>query len=122
MIDIKCLDSSAWLSYYFGENKIIKEIVESGNLLITSSLSLFEVKKRLLSLKKEPKQLLDFIKQRSQIVPVNIIIAENAADIAIQKKLGAMDSLIYATNSIHNAELIKGDNDFRGLEKVKIIS
>ncbi len=122
MIDIKCLDSSAWLSYYFGENKIIKEIVESGNLLITSSLSLFEVKKRLLSLKKEPKPLLDFIKQRSQIVPVNIIIAENAADIAILKKLGAMDSLIYATNSTHNAELITGDNDFRGLEKVKIIS
>ena len=122
MTAIKCVDSSAWLSYYFAENRIIREIVEQGNLLITSSLSLFEIKKRLLSLKKEPKKFLDFIKQRSQIVLVTATIAESAADFAIKKKLGAMDSLIFTTSHFHNAELITGDNDFRGLENVKIIS
>ncbi len=122
MTDIKCFDSSAWLSYYFGESEEVKEIIEGAVLLITSSLSLFEIKKRLFSLKKEPKPLLDFIKQRSQIVVVTITIAESAAEIAVKNKLGAIDSLIYMTSRVHNAELITGDNDFRDLEKVKIIS
>lgn len=119
--DIKCLDSSAWLAYYFGENNDVKQIIEEGSLVITSSLSLFEIKKRLATLKKDFELFIDFVKKRSVIVAPGILIAEKAADIAFDKKLGAVDSLIYATSLISNAELITGDNDFRNLEKVKIV-
>lgn len=122
MTDIKCLDSSAWLAYYFGTSEEIKPIIEKEGLLITSALSLFEVKKRLLVLKQDPKVLLDFIKERSGIIIPDMEITEKAAEISVEKKLGAMDALIYATAQLKNAELITGDNDFRGLEKVRIIS
>ncbi len=120
--DIKCLDSSAWLAYYFGQNLLVKELVDGGALIITSSLSLFEIKKRLITLKKDFQLLLNFIKERSELVTPTAEIAESAADFALQKKLGAMDALIYATSQAHNAELITGDNDFRNLEKVIVIS
>ena len=119
---IICLDSSAWLAYYFAENNEVKEIVDGSVLVMTSSLCLFEVKKRLLILKKDFKVLLDFIKQRGEIVFPDVVIVERAAEFAVEKKLGAMDALIYATSVGCRAKLISGDNDFRGLEGVRIIS
>lgn len=121
MIDIKCIDSSAWLSYYFGQSEIMKEIIDGEELLITSSLCLFEIKKKLLLLKKDSETFLQFIKERSVIIVPNTEIAEKAADIALEKRLGAMDALIYATTQMQNAELITADNDFRGLEKIRMI-
>ena len=122
MTDIKCLDSSAWLAYYFGKIEEIKPIIEKEGLLITSTLCIFEVKKKILLLKQDPKIILDFIKERSGIIIPDLEIVEKAASIAVEKKLGAMDALIYATAQAKKAELITADNDFRGLEKVKIIS
>ena len=122
MIDIKCLDSSVWLAYYFAENLDVKEIIDGSTLLITSSLCLFEVKKRLLVLKKDPQLLMNFIKQRSEIIVPDNIIAEKAAEIAIEKKLSTIDALLYTTSVLHKAEFITGDNDFRSLDRVRIVS
>ena len=122
MTDIRCLDSSAWLLYYFGLNTEVKSIVDSGGLILTSSLSLFEIKKKLLVLKNDPKLFLLLMKQRSIIITPTIEISEKAAEISIEKKLGAIDALIYTTSYFNNAELVTGDNDFRNLEKVKIIN
>ncbi len=121
MTDIKCLDSSAWLAYHFATSSEIKEIIDKEGLIITSSLCLFEIKKKLLLLKQDWQQFLKFVKERSGVIIPEIEIAENAAQLAVDKKLGAMDALIYATAHIKNAELITGDNDFRGLENVRII-
>lgn len=118
---IKCLDTSAWLTYYFGENTFVKEIIESDDFLITSVLSLFEIKKKLLSIQKEPIEFLNFIKQRSEIIFLDITLVEKGAEISFEKKLGAIDSLIYATAINKRAELITGDNDFRGLDGATII-
>ena len=122
MTDIKCLDSSAWLAYYFGKIEEIKPIIEKEGLLITSTLCIFEVKKKILWLKQDPKIILDFIKERSGSIIPDLEIVEKAASIAVEKKLGEMDALVYATAQAKKAELITADNDFRGLEKVKIIS
>lgn len=121
MTDIKCLDSSAWLSYYFKQSFEVKEIIEKGDLILVSSLALFEVKKRLISLKKDPAPLLILIKERCVVIMPTIKICEKAAEISIEKNLAAIDSLIYTTSNLHDCELITGDNDFRGLDKVKII-
>jgi len=124
MTDIKliCLDSSAWLSYFFQESFEVKGIIEGEDVLMTSSISLFEVKKRLLILKKDPEHALKLIKQRSNILVPGFIIAETAADLSLKHHLAAVDALIYASCRLSGAELITGDNDFRGLEKVRIIS
>lgn len=116
------MDSSAWLAYYFAGSIEAKEIVEGESTLITSTLSLFEIKKRLLSLHKNPQEFLEFIKQRSGLIVPDIEIVEKAAALAIEKKLAAMDALLYTTSVLHKAEFITGDNDFRGLEQVRIIS
>ena len=121
MTDIKCIDSSAWLAYYLGSSLEIKEIIDKESLLITSSLCLFEIKKKLLTIKSDAEKFLSFIKERSIIIVPDIDIVEKAADIAVAKKLGAMDAIIYTTACAKDAELITGDNDFRALEHVKII-
>jgi len=119
---IKCLDSSAWLSYYFGDSLFVKELVETGDcLIVTSSLTLFEIKKKLLKLKKETGPFLYLVKQRGTIIVPAIVIAEHAAQCAVENNLGAMDALIYASARLTFAELITRDNDFRGLEGVQVI-
>lgn len=119
--DIKFLDSSVWLSYYFAQSQQAKNIIEGDRLVLTSALSLFEIKKRLMSLKKDFKELIDFIKKRSAICIPSVLIVEKAAELANEKKLGAMDAIIYASSLLSDAELITGDNDFRNLEKVEVI-
>ena len=44
----KILDSSAWLSYLFAENDEIKEVIDSNEMLYTSVISLFEIRRKLL--------------------------------------------------------------------------
>ena len=112
------MDSSAWLGYYFAEFSQVKDIVDGETILITSSLSLFEIKKKLLSLKKDPQVFLEFIKERSEIIETTIEITEKAAELAIQKKLAAMDALIYTTACMHDALLITADSDFAHCQNV----
>ena len=122
MTATKLLDTSVWLAYFFSSNKEAKKIIEGEiGLFLTSSLSLFEMKKKFLSLKKDSEKFLDFVKNRSTIIVLTAEIAEHAAEIALHRKLGAVDALIYATSIFSQAELVTADNDFRGLEKVKII-
>ena len=55
--DTKCIDSSAWLAYYFGESNKIKFAIENEEfLIITSCLAIFEIKKKLIKLKKDCKK------------------------------------------------------------------
>jgi len=122
VIGIKCLDSSAWLAYYFGDSLFVKELVEKGEYtIVTSSLTLFEIKKRLLKLKKDAHPFLSLVKQRGSIIVPATAIAERAAQLAVEKKLGAMDALIYASALATSSELITQDSDFCGLEGVQVI-
>lgn len=122
MTGIKCLDTSAWLAYYFAESAAVKEVVESNALIVTSALSIFEIKKKLLSLRKDVQELLQFISARSELIPLTVPLAEQAANIAVENRLGAMDALIYTTAQSRQAELVTGDNDFRGLPNVRLLT
>ena len=121
MTDSKLIDSSAWLSYFYAENTRIRDVMESDDMLLTSSLSLFEVKLKLLKDKKEQSLIqksLEIIKKRSLVIPMDTKIGEKAAEISIALKLSAIDSLIYTTSLTNNATLVTLDNDFRGLKDV----
>ncbi len=124
MTGSKFLDSSAWLAYFYAENNEIKSIVESSIILLTSSISLFEVKNKLIKDKTEDikaQNSINFIKERSLIIDVGAEIAEESVDIAKKHKLPVIDSLIYVSSLKNNSELITLDNDFSGLNNVKIL-
>ncbi len=118
------IDSSAWLSYFYGESKRAKNVVESTAVLFTSVLSLFEVKRKMLREKDPEKNIeaaMNYIKERSIIFDLNEALAERAADISIEKRLHTMDALIYAGAADANAVLLTCDSDFDGLKNVEII-
>lgn len=123
--EYKLLDSSAWLALFHEENLKVRDIVEDKIILFTSALSIFEIKKRLirLNLKEERvNEILDFVRKRSIIIELTDELAEKAVLVSTKYKLGAIDSLIYATASAVNALLVSGDKDFNGLPNTEIIS
>ncbi len=58
---------------------------------------------------------------RARVVPVDVSLALEAADIALAHRLAMADALIYATARHHGARLITGDADFEGLPEVVLI-
>ncbi len=119
------LDSSVWLSYFLAENDLSKEFIEEGkHLLMTSVLSIFEIKRKMLRKNvKEPKieESLKFIKTRSLLIELNEKICDKAVDISLRFNLHTIDSLIYCSAILNNATLITGDNHFEDLENTFIL-
>lgn len=122
MTDSKLIDSSMWIDYLF--NGKHSEIIDSSELLLLSALSIFEIKNKLKKSKVDDNKIersIEFIKKRSLVIEVNIEIAEKAVDFSIRNNLAIIDSLIYTTAILNKSELITLDNDFRGLDKVRVL-
>ena len=122
MTDSKILDSSVWLDYFLNNEQA--KLIESEEKIITSAISLFEIKRKLLreNYKKEQiKKIIHFIKQRGRISNINENLAEDAAEIALKKKLHMADAIIYATAQHHQAHLLTLDTDFKNLENVTVL-
>lgn len=122
MTESKLLDSSIWLGYII--NGDYKDVIEEG-MIFTSILSLFEIKKKMLQknyLVSDIAKAIDFIKKKSLMIYINEEISEEAAEISFKKNLGAVDALIYVSGIKNDSELITLDNDFKGLEKVRILN
>jgi predicted nucleic acid-binding protein len=120
--DSKLLDSSVWIEYLISNE--LSNLIESESHFALSSLSIFEIKKKFLKDKIEKekiKEIIKFVKNKSIIILPNSEISEKAAELSLQYNLGAIDALIYATSLVNNSELLTLDNDFRDLEKVKVL-
>ena len=121
--DFKFLDSSVWIAFII-ENKN-KEIIGTEEPLALCSLSLFEIKRKLINdkVKKEDiERSISFIKNRSMVINVDEKIAEKAAEISVERKVPSLDALIYCTSLQNEGILFTRDNDFRGLPLVNILS
>jgi predicted nucleic acid-binding protein len=123
LTDSELFDSTIWLDYLIKGN--FKEKIEQEEIFAISSLSLFEIKRKLLKNKelkrKEIEEKMSFIKSKSIIINLDERIAEKASEMAEEKNLGAADAIIYTTAILNNAILLTLDNDFRGFDKVKIL-
>ena len=122
MTDSKLMDSSVWIAYLVDSS--FSEVFESDEILFLSVLSLFEIRKIFTKQKIAPEQItksIEAIKKRSFLINVDANISELAAEISGRNKLPALDALIYASALKNNAELVTLDNDFRNLEKVRIL-
>ena len=124
MIGSRFFDSSAWLSYLYANNQEIKSMVESNIILLTSAISIFEIKKKLEKEKTDINKInksIEFIKNRSLIIDLNFEIAEKAVDLSIKNNLHTVDALIYSSTLINNSILITLDKDFINLDDTILI-
>lgn len=121
--ECKLMDSSAWLSYFFATSEMTKRIIESEDILYTSVVSIFEIKRKLLreGINQDFEDVFGFIKSRSIIINLDDAISLKAADISINQKLHALDALIYSTAIVMNADLVTADSDFKDLDNVLLI-
>ena len=122
MTDFELLDSSVWIAYLFEARH--REIIEAEKVFLLSTLSIFEIKKKLLEKGVSASSIaekLQFVKSKSFLIEPDELITELAAEISVKDKIPAIDSLIYATAVRNDAELITQDNDFKRLDKVRIV-
>ncbi|OIO42564.1 hypothetical protein AUJ62_01020 [Candidatus Pacearchaeota archaeon CG1_02_32_21] len=122
MTEYKFLDSSVWLEYF--HNRKYSGIIESKEIILSSTLSIFEIKRKLMKEKYEKSKIIraiEFVKKRSLIIPIDDKISEKAAEISAEKNLPAIDSLIYSSAILNKSKLITLDNDFRGLKEVVLM-
>ena len=119
----KLLDSSAWIEYFEG-NPILTKIVDGQTIILVSSISLLEIKRKLLKEKiadEKIVRILEFMQRRAQVVEVSSEIAIQAAVFSHSNALHAIDAIIYASAQHHKAILLTGDNDFRNLQGVEFV-
>ncbi|MFH1751442.1 MAG: PIN domain-containing protein [archaeon] len=116
------LDSSIWLGYFLGNIEKTKEIIESEEtILFTSIISIHEVFKRLNKQKQNSWKAVKFIEENSIIVNLNKNIAITAVKNCEKYKLHTTDSLIYSSSEEMKTIFITADNDFKKTHNTIII-
>ena len=116
------VDSSAWLSYFAGDNNssVFSKPIEELDTLLVPSITVTEVFKHVLRLRGE-ESALEIIAHMTlgKVISLDTQIAIDAGSYGVQHKLPLADSIIYATTIKHNATLWTQDSDFKGLPNVK---
>ena len=118
------VDSSGWLEYFAdGPNAdFFAPPIEATTELIVPSVSLCEVFKRILQQRGEGDALLAVAAmQQGSVVPLDEIIALEAARLSAKFKLSMADSLIFATAQMHDAVLWTQEEDFENMASVRYI-
>lgn len=118
------VDSCGWLEYftdgpladkYYSYLKKTKEI-------ITPSIILYEVYKKIKKEKNEESALLAVAQiQETEIVPFSESLALSSADISLLYSLPMADAIVYATAKSRKAKVITSDIHFKNLESVVFI-
>lgn len=116
------IDSSAWLSYFAGDDNaaVFSRPIENIEKLIVPSITITEVFKCVLRQRGED-MALECIAHMEQgkLVSLDGAIAIDAAHYGVEYKLPLADSIIYATARKFNALVWTQDCDFESLEGVK---
>ena len=116
------VDSSARLSYFSGDlnASVFSKPIESVAKLLVPSITITEVFKCILRQRNEDVAL-EAIAHMHQgtVVPLDSVLAIDAAVCGLNCKLPWADSIIYATAKKFNALIWTQDADFKGLPEVK---
>ena len=116
------VDSSAWLSYFAGDNnsEAFAKPIEAIEELLVPSITLTEVFKNILRQRGE-EMAIEAIAHMEQgkVISLDNRLAVDAACFGVEYKLPLADSIIYATAQRYDAMLWTHDADFKGLEGVK---
>ncbi len=119
------IDSFAWFEYFFGtaRGKKVREILQSDERIIISSINLFEVYSRYLGFAEgEADEKKNFMLARSaEVVDASKDIAVAASKLKKAHGLAMADALILATAFAKNAKLLTGDKHFARFDNVILI-
>ncbi len=116
------VDSSAWLSYFAGDNNAanFSEAIENPDQLLVPSITITEVFKNVLRQRGEELALIAIAHMKQgKMVALDSGLAIDAAGYGITHKLPLADSIIFATAQKHNATIWTQDSDFQGLPNVR---
>jgi predicted nucleic acid-binding protein len=119
------VDSSGWLEYLAnGPNAgHFAAAVEQVEDLIVPTISVYEVFKRMsLDRGKAAAFAAAGLMYQGEVVPLNGLLAIDAAYLSRQLALPMADSIILATANAHGATLWTQDKDFAAIEGVKYIA
>jgi predicted nucleic acid-binding protein len=116
-------DSSAWIEYFAGSKKgeKIKQLLNGTDTILTSAISLLEIKNKYIQEGKDYNEQINFICHNSSIIEIDREIALQGADMKKNHKLYTVDALIYATAQHHKSILLTGDAHFKNLKNVELI-
>ena len=121
------IDSYGWMEY-FANGPLAESyapFIERANAenTVTPTIVIYEVYKRIKSVKGEQKALEAYAQMsRTIIVELTGPLSLKAADISITLDLGMADSIVVATAKAYNAEIATSDEHLRSLEGVKFIN
>ncbi len=119
------LDSSIWLGYFLGNIPETRNIIDSEEtILFTSIISIHEVFKKLKKLGRTERgihEAIRLIEDNSIIVGLNKEIAIAAVKNCEKYGLHTIDSLIYSSAMEIETTFVTADNDFREAPKTRMI-
>jgi predicted nucleic acid-binding protein len=119
------VDSSGWLEYFAdGPNaESFAKPIQATAKLIVPSLSLFDVFKRVMTQCGEDVALEAVAMMRQgRVVPLDDVLALDAARLSVEQHLPMADSIILATARAHKATLWTQDADFEDVSGVSYIA
>ncbi len=121
------LDSSAWIEYFSGTKKgeEVQRLIEDKRIA-TSILAIAEVADKLLRSKITIEEKIAFIHTSAVVLPVTMGISVLAAQFKNSirehnQKFSLIDGIHLATAQQHHAIFLTTDNDFKGIENVRLI-
>ena len=117
------VDSYGWIERLTSGPKAVKynQVIDSNkpSELITSVVVLYEVYKKVKSLKGEETALQAVVAlSQTKVVPIDQTLSLEAADYSLEYKLHFSDALVYATARHYSAELFTSDEDLKELKGV----
>lgn len=120
---MRAIDSLAWIEYFMGSERgtKVRGYVEGVEPLYTPAICLTEIKSRYLREGEDPTSRLNFILDRSPIIPIDTNIALSAADVKQRYRLHTMDAVVYASSQDKGLTLVTGNHHFRDLPDIEII-
>ncbi len=119
------VDSSAWLSYFAGDANatVFSEPIEKISELLVPSITITEVFKCVLRQRGEEAALIVTAHMKQgKVIALDAELAMDAAKFGVLHKLPLADSIIFATAQKYDAILWTQDDDFVGLDNVRVIS
>lgn len=116
------VDSSAWLSYFAGDenSEVFSKPIEALDKLLVPTITIAEIFKNILLQRNEGSAIEAIAHmQQGTTVPLDDRLAVDAASRGVELKLPLADSIIYATAQRYDAVLWTQDSDFEGLRNVE---
>ena len=116
------VDSSAWLSYFAGEENasVFAAPIENLRKLLVPSITLTEVFRHVCRHRDEESALTVIAHMtQGEVIDLDAELAINAASLGLAHKLPLADSIILATARKYGATLWTQDRDFEGMAGVK---